>query len=46
MKITTISKLLEVINKAFPTKEYIKESIDTCEKVDNIKKGTKLDRYC
>lgn len=45
MKINTISKLIEILNKTLPTKQYIKEAIETCEQVQD-KKGKKFDKYC
>lgn len=45
MKINTISKLTEILNKTLPIKHYVKEAIETCEHIQN-KKGKKFDKYC
>ena len=46
MKINTISKLLETLNKTLPCKEYFKKAIVFIEKVETQTKGTKFDRSC
>jgi hypothetical protein len=42
MKIKTISKLLEVLNKTLPTKKYIEQSIQDIERIDDQNKGKKV----
>lgn len=46
MKINTISKLLEVLNRTLPTKKYVEQSIKDIEKVNDQHKGKKFDTYC
>ena len=46
MKINTIAKLLETLNKTLPCKKYFKRAIISVEKVHIETKGKKFDKYC
>ena len=46
MKINTIPKLLEVLNKTLPCKEYFKKAVASVEKIHIENKGKKFDKYC